>query len=56
VWRVRRPLLPVQPPKPIEKPWFAVFPLGTLAVGLPLAAAQIAVSALYVLILFRWGR
>ena len=32
VWRVRRPLPPVEPPKPIERPWFAVLALATLAV------------------------
>jgi len=32
VWRVRRVLAPPEPPRPIEKPWFAVLALGTLAV------------------------
>jgi Na+/H+ antiporter NhaD/arsenite permease-like protein len=32
VWRVRRPLPPVEPPKPIERPWFALLALGTLGV------------------------
>ncbi|MGC1954535.1 MAG: SLC13 family permease [Gammaproteobacteria bacterium] len=31
VWRVQTPLPPVEPPKPIERPWFAVLGLGTLA-------------------------
>jgi Na+/H+ antiporter NhaD/arsenite permease-like protein len=32
VWRVQRPLPPVQPSKPIERPWFAALALATLGV------------------------
>lgn len=31
IWRVRRPLPPEEPAKPIERPWFAALALGVLA-------------------------
>lgn len=31
VWRLRRPLPPLPPPKPLERPWYAVLALAVLA-------------------------